>query len=160
SVVRPVVMIRSGAVALACLLAALYNAATGARLDPVMIATAAALIVTVAALDGLESVAFGRRIVRYSSLLNLANSLAWLSCRYALPAHLLDARSILALYTALLAVQTGLYALLLHGSGPADPTGAAERAAITYLLRRSLPYLWLNLTGIVFVQAPVLLLAA
>lgn len=158
--IGPVVGIRTVSVSVAAVLALGFNLLTGAVLNPGLMALTVTLIGTSAVLDVLESIAFGRRIFRISSTLNLANSLLWVALLYAIPAHLLDAQGILGLYVGLQIAQTVAYALLLTRSGESGTAAVSEsHVGVWSLLRRGLPFLWVNLTGIALVQAPVLLLA-
>lgn len=161
AVLRPVIGVRLVSVSVAAGLALAVNRLSGARLDPAMAGLTVTLIATAAVLDVLESIAFGRRIVRFSSSLSLVNAVLWVALLYLVPARFLDARAILTLYVTLQAVQTAAYALfLIRASSPPAEHEPVEPLNVRLLLGRGLPYLWVNLSGVVLVQGPVLLLAA
>ncbi len=108
--------------------------------------------------DIVETLAFGRQKMKYTAILNLANSLLWVACLYIIPINLLTVDVVISLYVSLQALWLIAYFIIeKRNHFFQQPRGASEIHQ-GFLVRMALPYYWMNLIGTAMVQMPVLLL--
>lgn len=152
--------IRSVSVTLSGALIVLYYVLVRGEWDGTLVALTLVLLVNTAWLDIVQAVAFGRQVMRFSSILTVVTSCIWVVGLYVIPLRLLTVTTVLGFYTGLQVAQTVVYYVLLARTGAFRATGEPYARGVRYYLRMGAPFLWIGLTGIVSIQLPVLLLAA
>ena len=118
----------------------------------------AVLVTNLNLADLFESVAFGRQVMKYTSVLNLSNSLAWVAGLYLIPLQHLTVEVILLYSVCLQVLRTVLYYLIERRNRFFDVVPDAPHVATRTLLRAGLPYYWMSLVSGALVQLPVILL--
>ena len=158
-ILRPVLRIRLASVPAAALLLVSYYLFSDVVAGPTIILISLWMLVNLGILELLDSVAFGQQVMGYSAMLNVLNSVVWIAGLYVIPLERLTALNALAYFALLQSLQSAIYAVLLGRAGFFGSSPFHYHLSARQMLRKSWPYLWMNLMGVAFVQGPVLLLA-
>lgn len=126
--------------------------------DQFVIAITAIMIVNSGLVDIFENLAFGRQVMRYTSLLNMANSVLWVFGLFLIPLSLLTVEVIVFYYVVLQVLRTAVYGVVEARQGFFRKAPEITGLNRTYLLRRGAPYYWMGLVGSSTTQMPVILL--
>ena len=126
--------------------------------DQFIIAITAITIVNSGLVDIFENLAFGRQVMRFTSLLNMANSLLWVVGLFLIPLSYLTVQVVILYYVFLQVLRTVVYCLIEAKQGFFRKAAEVPDLNRSYLLKEGLPYYWMALVGTSTVQMPVILL--
>lgn len=112
--------------------------------------------------DVSESIAFGRKITKYSSFLNISSSLLWLVAVVVVSEEYLDLECIVVIYASIFITKSVVYFLILTNMiySTAERDKCAVQVDVKHVLVMSIPYLWLMVVCAISNQIPVQLLGA
>jgi O-antigen/teichoic acid export membrane protein len=124
----------------------------------IIYAVTCVLMVNSSFADILESLAFGRQRMQYSSYLNIGVTTLWVVGLYIMPLDFLTIDVVLVFYTTIQIFRSLSYYLIEYKNKFFEKRLEARSPVEGYLIRMGLPYLWMNLLGMVSIQIPILLL--
>lgn len=112
--------------------------------------------------DVSESIAFGKKITKFSSLLNISSSLFWLAAVAIVYGEYLTLENIVIIYSIMFIAKSVIYVLIVTNKlcSDAEHDNNANSVNVSHVLRMSIPYLWLMVVCTISNQIPVQLLGA
>jgi O-antigen/teichoic acid export membrane protein len=157
-ILRGVLRIRAISIPLTLVLFAVYSVSIKHESISLVLVLTGILIINSSIADILESIAFGRQAMKYTSALNFANNVTWVIGLYVIPLRYLTIEVILLYSVSLQILRTIIYFGLEWRDKFFQNVPGVFIVSKLELLQLSAPYYWMSLVSAATVQVPVLLL--
>lgn len=154
-----VIIIRLIATMLAIFGVIMYYIILKPQFDEFIIIITCIITISLTAWDLAESIAFGRKLMKYSAIINSISSFLWLISLFLLPKYFFSLFNVLLILAIIDVIKVGIYFLLIKNRKYLNKVPVDLFTSKREIIKMSLPYLWLFTIGIFRTQIPIILLS-